>query len=346
MADHAPVIFGLQGPALNEAEGAFFHEVRPWGVILFSRNIESGEQLRRLTDDLRAKSGNAHLPILIDQEGGRVARLKPPLTNLYPPMGVYGEIYQTDPARAVEAARLGAALLAQDCHELGITVDCAPCLDLLLPETTAAIGDRALGDTVEQVVTLGRAVLDGLEMGGVLPVVKHIPGHGRGATDSHDELPVVDASLNDLKSTDFDIFKQLNTAHLGMTGHLKFTTIDDEVSTFSKKLIDDVVRGHMGFDGLLMTDDLSMKALDGDMGNRVVSSLKAGCDMILHCNADMAEMIAIAEAVPSRPAVDALPRIARADAAISALSCDTPAGARKVWGELLGDIFPQAQNAL
>lgn len=346
MAHTAPVIFGLRGTALSEEEGAFFHAARPWGVILFARNIESREQIRRLTDELREQSGNAHLPILIDQEGGRVARLKPPLVSAYPPMGVYGEIYKQDPARAVEAARLGAALIAQDCHQLGITVDCAPCLDLLLPETTDAIGDRALGDNVEQVVALGRAVIDGLEMGGVLPVIKHIPGHGRGATDSHDELPIVDAAAADLSTTDFEIFRQLNHVCLGMTGHLQYPAIDAQVSTFSKTLIDDVIRGQIGFDGVLMSDDISMQALSGSMQERVTKSLKAGCDLILHCNGDRAEMEAIAEALPGKPSVDAATRLARADAAIKALSCEVPAGARKVWGELLGDLFPQAQNAL
>ena len=176
MSDFSPAIFGLQGLTLSDEEAAFFHDVRPWGIILFARNIESRDQLRALTDDLREKSGNAHLPILIDQEGGRVARLKPPLVPAYPPMGLYGELFKKDKAAAVEAARLGAALLAQDLFALGISINCAPCLDLRLPETSDVIGDRAFGDDVERVVALGRAVMDGFDMGGVMPVIKHMPG--------------------------------------------------------------------------------------------------------------------------------------------------------------------------
>ncbi len=346
MADNAPAIFGLKGLEFTEEEGAFFHEVRPWGVILFARNIETRDQLRRLTDDLRTYSGNPNLPILIDQEGGRVARLKPPLVSAYPPMGVYGEIYKSDPARAVEAARLGAALIAQDCHELGISIDCAPCLDLLMPDTTEAIGDRALGSNVEQVVTLGRAVIDGLEMGGVLPVIKHMPGHGRGTADSHDVLPLVETAADVLSASDFAVFNQLNDVPLGMTAHLNYRAIDNAISTFSNKIIGDVIRREIGFDGVLMSDDISMHALDGDMQSRVTRALTAGCDLVLHCNADIDEMTAIAAALPSKPSVDAAPRLTKVEAALAALSCDVPAGVRKVWGELVADIFPQAQNAL
>lgn len=346
MNQNAPVIFGIEGLSLTENEAAFFHDTRPWGIILFARNIENREQLRGLTDSLRHASGNAHLPILIDQEGGRVARLKPPLVGLYPPMGVYGEIYKSDPARAIEAARLGAALIAQDCFELGINIDCAPCLDLLLPETTDAIGDRSLGDNVEQVVALGRAVIDGFEMGGVMPVVKHMPGHGRGSADSHDELPVVTASAAELNGSDFAVFKQLNNARLGMTGHLRFEAIDEAVSTFSTRLIEEVIREEIGFDGVLMSDDISMNALDGTMQERVLRSLQAGCDLVLHCNGRMDEMAAIAEALPSKPSIDAAPRLLAAEADLAGLACDLPAGVRKVWGELVADVFPQAQNAL
>ena len=346
MVATSPVIFGLQGAAFTADEGALFHDIRPWGVILFARNIESREQLRGLTDDLRTQSGNQHLPILIDQEGGRVARLKPPLVGQYPAMGVYGDIYRTDPARAIEAARLGAALIAQDCYELGINIDCAPCLDLLLPETTDAIGDRALGGEVEQVVALGQAVMDGLDMGGVLPVIKHIPGHGRGTTDSHDELPLVSTSAEELGQTDFAVFRQLSNALLGMTGHLNYCAIDDAVSSFSPTIINDVIRKDIGFDGALMSDDISMHALDGDMPSRVTKSLNAGCDLILHCNGDMAEMTAISEALPAQISADAVPRLARVEAGLAGISCDVPAGIRKVWGELVADVFPQAQNAL
>lgn len=342
-----PVIFGFEGLSLTEAEGAFFHEARPWGVILFARNIESREQLRDLTDQLREMSGNRHLPILIDQEGGRVARLRPPLVAAYPPMGLYGDLYQQDRARAVEAARLGAALMAQDLFELGITITCAPCLDLQLPQTNDVIGDRAFGEDVETVVTLGRAVLDGLEMGGVLPVVKHIPGHGRATVDSHFDLPVIEADVPTLQDTDFAVFRQLNAAPMAMTGHLKYTSIDAaQVSTLSKPVIEGVVREHIGFDGLLMTDDVSMKALSGDIGQSVKQSLAAGCDVVLHCNGDRAEMQTVFEALPDAPSEAASRRLHQVDASIADLQCSVPQGARKVWGELVRDIFPDAQNAL
>ena len=350
----SPVIYGLQGLEFTPEEGAFFHAARPWGVILFARNIESRDQVRALTDTLRDMSGNPHLPIFIDQEGGRVARLKPPLVPAYPPMGAYGEIYQTDKARAVEAARLGAALLAQDLHALGIPITCVPCLDLAFPEMSDVIGDRAFGDTVERVVTLGQAVLEGLEMGGVLPVMKHIPGHGRSRVDSHHDLPMIDTDIATLKATDFEVFRQTSASPMSplmaMTGHLRFNAIDaSETSTFSKPLVEEVIRGFIGFDSLLMSDDISMGALSGDMGARVHKTLKAGCDVVLHCNGDASEMNQIQDALqaathPLPPEAQA--RLSAVDAALGALSCNVPKGARKVWGELVADIFPEAQNAL
>lgn len=342
-----PVIYGLQGLTFTEEEGMFFHQARPWGVILFARNIESRAQLRDLTDSLRDMSGNPHLPIFIDQEGGRVARIKPPLVPAYPPMGLYGEIYQTDKARALEAARLGAALLAQDLFELGINITCAPCLDLRLPDASNVIGDRGLGGDVETVVAIAQAVLDGLDMGGVLPVIKHIPGHGRALVDSHFELPFIEQDVPTLKQTDFEIFRRLNDPLMAMTGHLRFTSVDaGETSTLSKPVIEGVIRDYIGFDGLLMSDDISMQALSGDMKTRVTKSLAAGCDVILHCNAERAEMEAIQAALPDNPDAAAQTRMAAVDAALCALSCDVPAGARKVWGELVGDVFPQALNGL
>ena len=347
MTDFSPAIFGLQGLTLSEEEAAFFDDVRPWGIILFARNIDSRDQLRALTDNLRDKSGNSHLPILIDQEGGRVARLRPPLVRAYPPMGLYGEMYEQDRAAAVEAARLGAALLAQDLFELGISINCAPCLDLRLLETAEIIGDRAFGDDVARIVTLGRAVMDGFEMGGVLPVVKHMPGHGRASVDSHHELPRIDCDSDILRQSDFEPFKQLNDALLGMTGHLLYSAIDEtNVSTCSKTVINGVIRRDIGFDGVLMSDDISMSALDGDMAMRVTGALKAGCDMVLHCNGDMAEMQAVAGVLPRKPSIDAAPRLARVDEALAKLTCDVPKGARKVWGEIMADVFPESQNAL
>ena len=347
MREFSPAIFGLQGLTLSHEEAAFFNDVRPWGIILFARNIENREQLCALTDDLRNKFGNQHLPILIDQEGGRVARLRPPLVPNYPPMGLYGELYLKDKAASVEAARLGAALLAQDLFELGISVNCAPCLDLCLPESSNVIGDRAFGDDVERVVALARAVMDGFDMGGVLPVVKHMPGHGRAMVDSHLELPRINIDSDTLRETDFEPFRQLNDTLLGMTGHLLFTAIDEEVvSTCSKIVIRDVIRNHIGFDGVLMSDDISMSALAGDMAARVTDALKAGCDIVLHCNGNMSEMQAVAGVLPSKPSIDAAPRLERADEALARLACDAPKGAREVWEEIMSDIFPESHNAL
>ncbi|HAT08400.1 MAG TPA: beta-hexosaminidase, partial [Rhodobiaceae bacterium] len=215
------------------------------------------------------------------------------------------------------------------------------------PETSNVIGDRAFGDDVERIVALGRAVMDGLDMGGVLPVLKHMPGHGRATVDSHDELPRIDSDKDTLRQSDFEPFKQLNDALLGMTGHLLFSAIDEvAVSTCSKTVIGDIIRSHIGFDGVLMSDDISMSALAGDMRARVTGALKAGCDMVLHCNGAMAEMQAIAEILPSKPSIDAAPRIARVDEALATLQSDVPKSARKVWQEIMADIFPESQNAL
>lgn len=342
-----PVIYGLAGPTLRDAEAAFLSDADPWGIILFARNIESRAGLRALTDRLRDHLNNPNLPIFIDQEGGRVARLKPPLVPLYPAMGLYGEIYKNDKARAIEAARLGAALLAQDLVQLGIHVTCAPCLDLRLPQMSDVIGDRSFGADVETVVDLGRAVLDGLDMGGALPVIKHIPGHGRARVDSHVALPIIDDDVPTLKATDFEVFRQLNEPLMAMTGHLRFASVDaGETSTFSKTLIESVIRGFIGFDGLLMSDDISMGALSGPMDKRVDKCLAAGCDVVLHCNGELAEMQAINAALPAQTNAAAARRMGAVDASLADLSSDVPVGARKVWGELVADVFPEAQNAV
>lgn len=338
---YRPVIYGIEGTVVSDAEAAFFRDARPWGLILFARNIESREQVLALTDSLRAQSGNPHLPILIDQEGGRVARLKPPLVPAYPPMGVYGDMYREDPSRAIEAARLGAALLARDLSELGINISCAPCLDLRLPGMSDVIGDRAFGAEVDVVVALGRAVMQGLAMGGVMPVVKHMPGHGRASVDSHFELPVVDADIDALRGTDFEIFKQLNDAPLGMTGHLKFNAIDAAApSTLSKPLIDGVVRQFIGFDGVLMSDDISMQALQGDVAQLSAKALNAGCDLILHCNGRADEMQAIHDVMPERPTAATQQRLHRAEAQLAELTCTLDPNAHEVWGELMDGFLP------
>jgi beta-N-acetylhexosaminidase len=311
-------ILGCAGLTLSKAETAFFRDVKPWGFILFARNIEGPDQVRALVAALRETVGRADAPVLIDQEGGRVARLKPPHWPLYPPGRAYGELAANDPLMAREITRLGGRLLAHDLAALGINVDCVPVLDVPDPQGHEIIGDRAYGQTPEQVAVLGRAAAEGLIAGGVLPIVKHIPGHGRAMSDSHLELPVVDASWDELDARDFAPFRVLSDMPMAMTAHVIYTAIDPKrPATTSKKAIRKVIRGAIGFDGLVMSDDLSMKALSGDFAERSKASLDAGCDVVLHCNGDMAEMKAVVEGARSlkgraaQRAAQALARIAR-----------------------------------
>lgn len=287
-------ILGCAGTTLTAEEVAFFKDVKPWGFILFKRNIADPEQVRALTAALRATVGRDDAPILIDQEGGRVARLQPPHWRIYPPGRAYGQLVANDPLVAREITRLGARLIAHDLASLGINVDCVPVLDVPDPKGHEIIGDRAYGDTPEQVATLGRAAAEGLLAGGVLPIIKHIPGHGRAMSDSHLELPVVKAKLAELDARDFAPFRVLSDMPMAMTAHVVYTAIDRKnPATTSKKAIKQIIRGSIGFDGLLMSDDLSMKALSGDFKQRAKDSLSAGCDVVLHCNGDMAEMKAV-----------------------------------------------------
>jgi len=294
----AACIFGCAGLTLSAEERAFFREVRPWGFILFKRNVDTPEQVRALVAELRATTGVANAPVLIDQEGGRVQRLGPPHWRRYPPGRAYGDLAANDPLIRREVTRLGARLLAHDLAALGINVDCVPVLDVPALDGHEIIGDRAYGLTPEEVATLGRAAAEGLIAGGVLPVIKHIPGHGRAKADSHLALPVVEASLDELDARDFAPFKVLSDMPMAMTAHVVYTAIDPKrPATTSRKAIRDVIRGTIGFEGLIMSDDLSMKALSGDFAERTHASLAAGCDVVLHCNGDMAEMTAIAGAV-------------------------------------------------
>lgn len=286
-------ILGCSGPELTAEEAAFFRDVRPWGFILFGRNIETPDQVRRLTGSLRETVGRADAPILIDQEGGRIQRLGPPHWRAYPTGRAYGELPQ--PQRR-EITRLGARLIAHDLADLGINVDCVPVLDVPDPEGHEIIGDRAYGDTPEDVALLGRAACEGLIAGGVLPIVKHIPGHGRARADSHLELPVVDASWDELDGRDFAPFRALSDMPMAMTAHVIYSAIDAEQSaTTSEAVFEKVIRGAIGFDGLVMCDDLSMKALSGSFEERAAMSLAAGCDVVLHCNGDLGEMRAVVE---------------------------------------------------
>jgi beta-N-acetylhexosaminidase len=291
LSTSSAAILGCAGTTLTAEEVAFFRDVKPWGFILFKRNIADPNQVRALTAALRDTVGRPDAPILIDQEGGRVARLQPPHWRIYPPGRAYGELVANDPLVAREITRLGARLIAHDLHSLGINVDCVPVLDVPDPQGHEIIGDRAYGDTPEQVATLGRAAAEGLLAGGVLPIIKHIPGHGRALSDSHLELPVVKAKLAELDARDFAPFRVLSDMPMAMTAHVVYTAIDrSRPATTSKKAIKKIIRESIGFDGLLMSDDLSMKALTGDFKQRAKESLSAGCDVVLHCNGDMAEM--------------------------------------------------------
>ena len=291
-----PVIFGCLGKSLTDWEKKFFSEIQPYGFIVFARNFDNPEQVRRLTDEMKNCVDAENIPILIDQEGGRVARLKPPHWRDAPPASVFAELAKKDIELAKKAVYLNTRLIAKELYDLGITVNCTPLLDIPTENSNDIIGDRAFGNDADTVSTLALSMCEGLLDGGVLPIVKHIPGHGRAMADSHKELPIVDASLDSLRETDFVPFKRLKNMPIAMTAHILYTTIDDVVSTFSPKVIE-LIRNEIGFDGLLMSDDLSMQALDGDFSERTVRTLEAGCDIVLHCNADVAEMKAIAGAV-------------------------------------------------
>ncbi len=283
-------ILGCSGLELTPDERALFRDARPWGFILFKRNVESPDQVRSLVQALRDCVGRADAPVLIDQEGGRVQRLGPPHWPKYPTGRAYGEAGGSDPARRRGLTRLGARLIAQDLKAVGINVDCLPVLDTPEPGAHDVIGDRAYGRDWETVAELGRAACEGLLAGGVLPVIKHMPGHGRAGADSHLDLPLVDAPLEELERTDFLPFRACSDMPLGMTAHVVFTAIDEtRPATTSPEAIR-LIREKLGFDGLLMTDDLSMKALCGAFEDRALQAIGAGCDVVLHCNGDMDEM--------------------------------------------------------
>jgi beta-N-acetylhexosaminidase len=292
-------ISGLSGLALTADERAFLREARPWGLILFKRNIEDKAQVTRLVQDALEAIGIPETPVLVDQEGGRVQRLGPPHWPAYPTGAAYGAIYQRDKSKGLRAAWLGARLIAADLKPLGINVDCLPLADVPVRGADQVIGDRAYGETPEQVAAVAAAVADGLLDGGVLPVLKHIPGHGRANADSHLSLPVVRASKTELEASDFAAFRPLNGLPLGMTAHVVFTAFDPVLPvTTSDKMIREVIRGFIGFDGFLMGDDVSMGALSGSIGERSRASLAAGCDLVLHCNGKLDEMRAVAAEAP------------------------------------------------
>ncbi len=288
-------IYGCSGLRLTDTEKRFFADSGPWGFILFARNVDTPDQVRALTDELRSAVGwNA--PILIDQEGGRVARLRPPHWRSYPPGWHYGELYGKSPSDGLKAARLGAQLIALELRDVGVDVDCIPVLDVPVPGAHDVIGNRAYGEAPEIVAALGRAAMDGVLAGGVLPIIKHVPGHGRAGVDSHEKLPIVDTDHETLSATDFAPFAALSDAPLAMTAHVIYSAIDGEnPATTSRTVISKIIRDEIGFSGALMSDDLSMKALGGSFAERTKASLAAGCDLVLHCNGDMDEMEAVAK---------------------------------------------------
>jgi beta-N-acetylhexosaminidase len=293
-------IAGAAGAHLTTDECAFLRDADPWGLILFARNVESPDQVSRLVAGFREAVGRGDAPVLIDQEGGRVQRLGPPHWPSYPTGAVYAGLYERDRAGGLAAARLGARLIAGDLDALGISVDCMPIADVPVPGADSVIGDRAFGTTADQVSAIAAAFAEGLLDGGVLPVVKHIPGHGRAAADSHHQLPVVSTDRRTLEATDFAAFRPLAGLPLAMTAHVVFSVIDSVApATTSATMVREVIRGTIGFDGLLMSDDVSMNALSGTIAQRVRAVIAAGCDIVLHCNGRLDEMRVVAAEAPS-----------------------------------------------
>jgi beta-N-acetylhexosaminidase len=310
------VIFGCLGPVLEPQERDFFREVQPWGFILFGRNVRTRAQVRALTAALRDTVGDAKAPVLIDQEGGRVARLKPPEWPERPPQSVFGKLYQNSPEIAGEAAYLNARLIAGDLADIGINVDCLPVLDVPVPGGHDVIGDRAFAADPAVVIALGRAVIDGLLDGGVLPVMKHLPGHGRAGCDSHLELPHVTDPVEQLSAADFVTFRSLSDCPMAMTAHVVYDAVDpNRPATLSPRVVRNVIRGEIGYQGLLMTDDLTMSALSGPLSARAKAALFAGCDVVLHCSGVLAEMVEVA--TEARPLEG--PWLKRAEQALSHL---------------------------
>jgi len=291
-------ITGLSGTKLTDDERAFLRDARPWGLILFKRNIEDKAQVTGFIGEVLHEV-QVEPVVLVDQEGGRVQRLGPPHWPVYPPGATYGALYDHDPAAGLAAARLGARLIAQDLQPLGINVDCLPLADVPVPGADRVIGDRAYGETADKVAAIAGAVAQGLADGGVLPVLKHIPGHGRATADSHEKLPVVQADRVTLEVSDFAAFRPLKNLPMAMTAHVVFTAIDPvHPATTSATMIREVIRGLIGFDGLLMSDDISMGALSGSIAARTRAAIAAGCDVVLHCNGRLDEMQAAAAEAP------------------------------------------------
>jgi beta-N-acetylhexosaminidase len=335
-------ITGVAGLALTDRERAFLREAQPWGLILFRRNAATPQQLHGLIGEMREVLGR-RAPILIDQEGGRVQRLGPPHWPIYPPGAAYGAAYDRDREQGLAAARLGARLIAADLSDLGIDVDCLPLADVPVAGADPIVGDRAYGTEPGKVAAIARAISQGLEEGGVLPVLKHIPGHGRAGADSHKKLPVVGTDRATLDATDFAAFAALTDLPMAMTAHVVFTAIDPLApATVSATIVREVIRGSIGFDGLLMSDDISMQALSGSVGERARAAIAAGCDVALHCNGDISEMADVAANVPELAGKPAQ----RAEAALAKRKVPSPldtAAARAEFFRLMAGAWQPAE---
>ena len=292
-------ITGLSGTMLTPAERDFIRAERPWAFILFRRNIDTPAQVAALTAEVRNVLGEPDAPFLVDQEGGKVQRFRPPNWPLYPAGAAFGQLYDIEPALGLKAARLSARLIADDLAKVGVTVDCLPLADVPVPGADDVIGDRAYGEEPKKVAAIARAVTEGLEQGGILPILKHIPGHGRATADSHLKLPVVDTPKSELESIDFAAFKPLADLPMAMTAHVVFSAYDPaQPATTSATMIERVIRGLIGFQGLLMSDDVGMNALAGSIAERTRALLAAGCDMVLHCSGELPEMQQVARETP------------------------------------------------
>ena len=313
-------ICGVEGLCLSVDEKQFLQEFKPWGLILFARNVDTADQIKALTDEFRNIVDRADAPVLIDQEGGRVQRMKAPNWRNYPAGCQYLKAFNGDVGQACIAASIVTRLLAQDLYEVGINVDCLPVLDVPVEGSHEIIGDRAYSSVPAQVSLIARSACEGLMAGGVLPVIKHIPGHGRAKADSHLSLPVVKATRSELEATDFAPFKDLSDMPMAMTAHVVYADIDAEApATQSKTVIDAIIRDHIGFDGLIMSDDITMRALSGSIPDRVQKALAAGCDLMLHCDGHLGRMREVAENSGELTGE----ALARADKALSFLQTPT-----------------------
>jgi beta-N-acetylhexosaminidase len=331
-------ITGIAGTELRAEEREFIAAAQPWGFILFKRNVDHPSQVAKLTAELRAVVGDDDAPVLIDQEGGRVQRLGPPNWPVYPPGAAFGRLYDIDSALGLEAARLSARLIADDLLQLGVTVDCLPLADLPVAGADAVIGNRAYGTEPAKVAAIARAVTDGLEQGGVLPVLKHIPGHGRATADTHFALPSVDTPEDQLNRTDFAAFRPLADLPMAMTAHVVFSAIDPaHPATTSATMIGRVIRGLIGFQGLLMSDDVSMNALAGSIAERTRAVFAAGCDVVLHCNGKLDEMHQVAGETPELSG-EAMERARRALAARKPPQAFDRTAARAQLDALIGQL--------